>query len=103
MHNLILGIKNVDHGNEDGLDNRRANLRSCTNAENQQNTGSRGGTSRFKGVSWHARKGKWQGQFNWQSRTHFVGYFAFADEEEAADACDAAILPLAGEFARLTQ
>ena len=37
--------------------------------------------------------------FNWDRKTHFVGYFA--DEHEAARAYDAAILPLAGEFARL--
>lgn len=101
MHNLILGIKNVDHANEDGLDNRRVNLRPCTNASNQQNTGSRGGTSSFKGVSWHAGKKKWQVQFNCQGKTHFVGYFAVHEEEAAARAYDAAILPLAGEFARL--
>jgi hypothetical protein len=99
MHNLILGIKNVDHWSTDGLDNRRANLRPSTTAQNQQNTGSRGGTSRFKGVSWYARHEKWQVMFNCAGKTHFVGYFT--DEVEAAKAYDGAILPLAGEFARL--
>jgi hypothetical protein len=56
MHNLILGCKSVDHWDGDGLNNRRLNLRPCTNAQNQQNTGSRGGSSRFKGVSWIAAK-----------------------------------------------
>jgi hypothetical protein len=36
---------------------------------------------------------------NKHGETYFVGYFA--DEEEAVRAYDAAILPLAGEFARL--
>ncbi|MDY3551360.1 endonuclease [Gemmata sp. JC717] len=99
MHNLILGIKNVDHISSDGLDNRRQNLRPCTNASNQQNTEARGGTSSFKGVSWHARKRMWQVRFNWQGASHFIGYFA--DEAQAAIAYNTAILPLAGEFARL--
>ena len=36
--------------------------------------------------------------FRCDGRHHFVEYFA--DEEEAARAYDATILPLAGEFAR---
>ena len=90
----------VDH--RDGtatLDNRRSNLRICSNAENQQNTGPRGGSSPFKGVSWSARKKKWLVQFRCQGQYHFVGYFV--DEEAAARAYDQAIAPLAGEFARL--
>jgi hypothetical protein len=98
MHNLVAGIMGVDHRG-DSLDSRRSNLRPCTDALNQQNTGPRRGTSRFKGVAWYTRHSKWRVAFNWQRKTHFVGYFA--DEEEAARAYDAAILPLAGEFARL--
>lgn len=103
MHDLILGVgpgEMADH--RDGsatLDNRRSNLRVCSNAQNQQNTGGRGGSSPFKGVSWSARKRKWLVQFRCHGQYHFVGYFA--NEEEAARAYDATILPLAGEFARL--
>lgn len=103
MHRLIMNAgpdDMVDHREIDRtLDNRRSNLRLCSNAENQQNSRSRRGTSRFKGVSWYARHGRWLVQFRWQGRSHFVGYFD--DEEAAARAYDAAILPLAGEFARL--
>lgn len=99
MHNLIAGTKWVDHRDLNGLNNRRENLRSCTNAMNQQNTLSRSGSSRFKGVSWIKRKKRWAVAFRCNGRHHFVGYFA--DEEQAARAYDAAILPLAGEFARL--
>jgi hypothetical protein len=99
MHNLILGMNHVDHRDGDGLNNRRYNLRPCTNAQNQQNTGPRGGTSQFKGVSWYSRYEKWKVAFNCQGKTYFVGYFA--DEIEAARAYNLAILPLAGEFARL--
>ena len=90
----------VDHREpSQTLDNRRANLRICSNAQNQQNTGPRKGSSPFKGVSWSARKKKWLVQFRHDGRYHFVGYFG--DEEMAARAYDTAIAPLAGEFARL--
>ena len=90
--------RDVDHVGC-GLDNRRAMLRPCDDVQNQQNTTGRGGSSRFKGVSWFARRGRWRVAFNWDRKTHFVGYFD--DEEEAAHAYDASVLPLAGEFARL--
>jgi HNH endonuclease len=99
MHNLILGLKWIDHRDFDGLNNRRSNLRACTNAQNQQNTRPREGSSRFKGVSWVKSKGRWRVAFRCDGEHHFIGYFH--DEKQAARAYDAAILPLAGEFARL--
>lgn len=102
MHRLIMGAgkgQEVDHIDGNRLNNRRSNLRLATNAENQQNTGSRKGSSRHKGVSWIAARGVWRVAFNWRGKTHFVGYFT--DEAEAALAYNAAIQPLAGEFARL--
>ncbi len=99
MHNLIMGSLWIDHRDSDGLNNRRSNLRRCTNAQNQQNTGARGGSSQYKGVSWSAQKQRWRVAFRFNGKHHFVGLFR--DEIEAARAYDAAILPLAGEFARL--
>lgn len=99
MHQIITGEKGIDHRDADGLNNHRSNLRKCTDAENQQNTGGQGGTSPYKGVSWDARKRHWRVAFRCGGRFHFVGYFE--DEVEAAMAYDAAILPIAGEFARL--
>jgi len=52
MHELLLGHKNVDHINLDGLDNRKKNLRPATNSQNQANR------SGVKGV-YPARRG-WQ-------------------------------------------
>ena len=99
MHNLILGTKPVDHRDGNGLNNRRSNLRRCTDALNQQNTLSRGGSSEFKGVSWNKQKRKWQVAFRCNGINHFVGYFD--DEIKAASAYNNAIMPVAGEFARL--
>ena len=102
MHRVIADAKLdefVDHKDPAAtLDNRRRNLRVCTNAQNQQNTGARGGASAFKGVSWNSQKGRWKVAFRCDGRFHFVGYFA--DETAAAKAYNAAVVRLAGEFAR---
>lgn len=95
MHNLVMGMLGVDHRG-DSLDNRKANLRVCTDAQNQQNTGPRRGSSRFKGVSWYTRKGKWRVAFNWNGKTHFVGYFS--DEVEAALGVQRGDRPSGGRF-----
>ena len=94
MHNLIAGTKWVDHRDLNGLNNRRENLRSCTNAMNQQNTRPRSGSSRFKGVSWIKSKKRWMVVFRCHGQYRLVGYFA--DQEQAAQAYDEAILPLGG-------
>jgi hypothetical protein len=46
-----------------------------------------------------ASKKRWKAAYNHDGTTHFVRYFM--DEIAVADAHHAAILPLAGEFARL--
>jgi AP2 domain len=99
MHCVILGLKGVDHRDGNGLNNHRKNLRPCSNAQNQQNTSGRGGSSQYKGVSWNKRKSKWRVMFNCHGKAYFVGYFL--NEIEAAIAYDTAVLPLAGDFARL--
>lgn len=54
LHRAILRAEKgtqVDHINRNGLDNRKNNLRICTNAENNRNRlPSPGGASKFKGV-----------------------------------------------------
>jgi len=57
LHRYILGFKKgdpiVDHKNGNPLDNRKSNLRSCTNAENLRNRGkTKNNKSGYKGVSW---------------------------------------------------
>lgn len=80
--------RHVDHINRDRLDNRRANLRTVTNAQNLQNVGSRPGSrSRFRGVSWDKNQGGWQVKAMVAGRNHFLG--RFDDEVEAARVADA--------------
>lgn len=102
MHVLLTGgdsEHHVDHAERGTLDNRRSLIRRATNSQNQANTRSRGGRSRFKNVNWNARHGKWSAKFMHQRRTIFLGYFD--DEEQAAVAVDRAAIEIRGSFAWL--
>lgn len=104
MHRLILSTAEgmyTDHINGDRLDNRRSNLRACTNAENGMNRGKQcNNTSGFKGVyfksdgNWQA----WQARINSNGKRIILGYFK--TPEEAAIAYNEASLRVHGEFAR---
>jgi HNH endonuclease len=90
----------VDHINGDGLDNRRQNLRLCTNRQNQQNQRwPRRSLSRFKGVTYDKRSRKWPAYIKTNGRMRGLGYFS--TELEAAMAYNAAALVEFGEFAAL--
>lgn len=92
MHRDVMGLgygdpEEVDHRRGDTLDNRKANLRICTTAENQQNRQSGYGTSGFRGVYWNAARQLWQAQVKHMGRTTCAG--RFTDELEAARAAQA--------------
>lgn len=90
----------VDHINMDGLDNRRENLRLVTRGQNNANKkSSRNSRSKYKGVSWHKARRKWQATTRFREERFHLGYFS--TEEEAAKAYDAKAEELFGKFARL--
>ncbi len=101
MHREITNAEakeSVDHIDGDGLNNRRENLRRCSQQQNCANRGpSRNNTSGFKGVSW--QKGKWRVGIKIAYRRIYLG--SFDDIGEAARAYDDAARRLYGEFARL--
>lgn len=104
MHRFIMNAPSnviVDHINGDGLDNRRCNLRLCTNAENGRNR--RGvpsnNTSGYLGVTWDARKSKWRAQIFVNGNGKTIGHFD--DARDAARARDKVARELFGEFATL--
>lgn len=100
MHNFITGVIGIDHANGDGLDNRRANLRVTTQAQNATNTRRRSNNkSGFKGVSWHAECKAWRAQIRTGGKSHHLGLFATA--EEAARAYDTAAAERFGLYARI--
>jgi hypothetical protein len=88
----------VDHINGNGLDNRRCNLRVCTQLQNSQNSHRRQpGKSQFRGV--FPRGDKWEATLQHNREEHYLGLFD--DEVEAAKARDRKAYELAGEFAVL--
>ncbi|MBN1361996.1 MAG: HNH endonuclease [Sedimentisphaerales bacterium] len=103
MHRLIMNAPEgsvVDHKNHNSLNNRRRNLRLCTQKENSRNAvPNRRGTSRFKGVYFLKRTGKWIATINYNGKTMHLG--SFDDEIEAAKAYDRKAHELFGEFAYL--
>lgn len=89
----------IDHWNGDGVDNRRINLRRCTQSENVCNHRVTGGASRYIGVAWDESRGLWVARVSKGGHTHHVG--RFDDEVQAAIARDGVAIELHGAFARL--
>lgn len=103
LHRIIMNAPTnlyIDHINGNGLDNRRCNLRLCTNQQNQGNSRKRKKTSSiFKGVSWQKDKKKWRATITFNAKQLFLGLYN--NEILAANAYDTKALELFGEFAYL--
>jgi AP2 domain len=102
MHKLITGWPKTDHVDHDGLNNQRANLRPTTTAQNNHNQRPQlGSSSRYKGVTWHRKVGKWQAAIKLNRRCIYLG--VFASEEEAALAYNIAAIEAYGEYAYVNE
>lgn len=102
MHRLIMyapkGMQ-VDHINGNTLDNRKENLRICTNAENQHNSNKpKNNLSGFKGVTWHKNIKIWTASICKDYKKIHLGIFK--TKTQAARAYDQAALKYFGEFAK---
>ena len=104
MHRNIMDAPKgsiVDHRNNEGLDNRRGNLRFATSSENVQNRRKtlNKTSSRFLGVSWKKKTGQWYASIKVNKKTISLGYFD--NEVEAAKTYDCAVIKYFSKFARL--
>ena len=89
----------VDHINCNGLDNRRANLRIATNAQNNRNARlRRDNTTGFKGVTLDRHSSKWRARIKYDGRQLDLGLFDSPEDAHHAY-CEAA-LTFFGDFAR---
>lgn len=103
MHKAVSGATadvEVDHINHVKLDNRRANLRQCTHAENCRNASMRrNNKSGYRGVCWHPGMKAWEASVRLNGKRYRFGYHATA--ADAAKAYDVGAKQLHGEFAHL--
>jgi hypothetical protein len=103
LHRVLMNTPDglvCDHINHDGLDDRKANLRNCTIAQNNANRRSaRGASSRYIGVSRDRRRDKWVAHIKKDGDEKYLG--SYDVEEDAARAYDAAAWAQHGQYANL--
>lgn len=88
----------VDHINNNPLDNRRSNLRLCTPIENSRNRRCQR-PGRYKGV--HKNNSNWMAVIKTGGYLHYLG--TFTTTTEAAKAYNTAAIKYFGEFAKLNK
>lgn len=106
MHRLVMGCvpgdgQVVDHCNNDGLDNRKENLRlGGWNGNNRNRQPVQGRSSKYKGVTFFKRDRLWRASIKLDSPKR-IQLGSFKDERDAALAYDFAARQHYGEFAVL--
>ena len=103
IHTLITECQKpnvVDHINNNRCDNRKANLRVCTQHQNSMNCATPiNNTSGYKGVSWSKRKNKWRAYIKYNYKQIYLGLYN--NKTDAAKAYNEAAIKYFGEFAHL--
>jgi len=84
MHRLINNTPDgldTDHINRNKLDNRRSNLRSVTNQQNQFNLPlSKINKSGYKGVFWVEDRKKWQARIGFNNKSYNLGRYSSLED-----------------------
>jgi hypothetical protein len=104
MHREIIDVPDdlfVDHINHNGWDNRKANLRPATAAENAQNARypKINTTSKYRGVWYNKKKKRWRAVIGINNTRKVIG--SFRNEIDAAMAYDKAAKKYFRQFAIL--
>lgn len=107
MHKQILNHTNsseqIDHINNNGLDNRKENLRICKPKENCRNRskGKSIKTSSFKGVFFRKERKTWTASIRVDNKLIYLG--SSYSEVEAAKIYNAGAIKYFGKFAKLNE
>lgn len=102
LHRLIKNAPKhlqVDHINGNRLDNRKENLRLCTNASNSRNCVKKKG--KYKGVYFNKLNKKWIAQITRDYKNIYLG--CFEKQEDAAMAYNQEAKKLFGKYAKLNE
>lgn len=103
MHAIIANTPkgfNTDHINGNRLDNRRCNLRICTNSQNQANRGiPKDNVTGYKGIWFDPKRKRWFVHIKVNGKNKSIG--RFLTKEEAAFAYNEYALRYFGSFAKL--
>jgi hypothetical protein len=103
MHREIIDVPEglfVDHINHRGLDNRKANLRPATPADNARYARypkKKNASSKYRGVWFNKKKKRWRAVITINNRKKQIGNFR--NELDAAKAYDRAAKEYHGQFA----
>lgn len=103
LHRIIMNAQKgeqIDHINGDSLDNRRENLRICTQSQNNANRRILStNNSGYRGVSWSETAQMWRATIKKDGLQKHIGYFP--DKKTAARIYNIEAMELFGEFAVL--
>jgi hypothetical protein len=103
MHRLIISIPKemvTDHKNGNRLDNRKENLRACTQAQNTRNRGiTQNINHSWKGYTYEKSRNKFKASIKVNGKSINLG--RYETEHEAATAYNLAAKKYFGDFARL--
>lgn len=106
LHQLVFGKKSgyeIDHINQNKLDNRRCNLRFANKSNNSSNRRKQNGSysSKYKGVVFNKKRSVYYANITFKNKQIFLGSFKTA--EEAAISYNKKALELFGKFSCLNE